>query len=80
MAIFKAVSEGHLKFSELCVVADSPELTAPCGACRQIIWEFCGDIPILMANLQGKRLAVTTSEIIPLAFDKRKLEAVDKKS
>ncbi len=80
VAIFKAVSEGHLKFSELCVVADSPELTAPCGACRQIIWEFCGDIPILMANLQGKRLAVTTSEIIPLAFDKRKLEAVDKKS
>ena len=79
VAIFKAVSDGHLEFTALCVVADSPQLTAPCGACRQIIWEFCGDIPILMTNLQGKRLSVTTSEILPLAFDRNKLEAAESK-
>lgn len=78
VAIFKAVSDGHREFRALCVAADSPELTAPCGACRQIIWEFCGDIPVLMTNLEGERLFLRMSEMLPRAFDRRKLDAARK--
>lgn len=73
LAIFKAVSEGCRKFQKLCVVADTKELTPPCGACRQIIWEFCGNIPILLANLQGETLIVQSGELLPLPFDQSRL-------
>ena len=53
-AIFKAVSEGERGFEAIAVVADTDVLTPPCGACRQIIWEFCGDVPVIIANLKGK--------------------------
>ncbi len=45
VSVWKAVSEGETEFTSLAVVADTEELTPPCGVCRQIIWEFCGDIP-----------------------------------
>ncbi len=54
VAIFKAVSEGKRQFEKIFVVADTEDLTPPCGACRQIIWEFCGDIEIVLSNLYGK--------------------------
>ena len=44
VAIWKALSEGERKFTRLAVVVDTERLTPPCGACRQVIWEFCGDI------------------------------------
>lgn len=69
VAIFKAVSEGETDFEEIAVVADTDQLTPPCGPCRQIIWEFCGDIPITMTNLKGKTETVQTSELLPRAFD-----------
>jgi cytidine deaminase len=68
-AIFKAISEGKKEFAEIAVVADTDELTPPCGACRQIIWEFCGDIPVILTNLQGKSEIVQMSELFPRAFD-----------
>src|ERR1700690_1678167 len=43
VAIFKAISEGERGFDAIAVVTDTDSLTPPCGACRQIIWEFCGD-------------------------------------
>ncbi len=55
-AIFKAISEGERGFEAIAVVANTDTLTPPCGACRQIIWEFCGDVPVIMANLKGKVL------------------------
>src|SRR5271154_770638 len=55
IAIFKALSAGHRKFVRIAVAADTDVLTPPCGACRQIIWEFCNDIPMLLTNLKGKR-------------------------
>lgn len=73
VAIFKAVSEGFLHFTRLCVVADTDRLTPPCGACRQIIWEFCGDIPILMANLKGDRQEVQSQTLLPFPFDRSQL-------
>ena len=53
VAVFKAVSEGLRGFDAIAVVADSPRLTAPCGPCRQILWEFCGDIWVHMVDLRG---------------------------
>jgi cytidine deaminase len=69
VAIFKAISEGQTSFTRIVVVADTDELTPPCGACRQIIWEFCGDIPVVMANLKGKTETLLMSELLPRAFD-----------
>ena len=69
VAIFKAITEGERKFVKICVVADTETLTPPCGACRQIIWEFCGDVEVLMANLQGETATLQMSELLPKAFD-----------
>ncbi len=74
VAIWKAVSEGAKGFSQIAVVADTEELTPPCGVCRQIIWEFCGDIPVTFANLSGKTETVRMSELLPRAFDTKFLK------
>lgn len=68
-AIFKAISDGGRGFSRVAVVADTPTLTPPCGACRQILWEFCGDVEIVLANLQGKSEALRLGTLLPRAFD-----------
>jgi len=69
VAIFKAISEGERGFDAIAVVADTPVLTPPCGACRQLIWEFCGDVDIILANLKGQVEVVRTSAILPRPFD-----------
>lgn len=69
VAIFKAISEGERGFSAIAVVTDTEVLTPPCGACRQLIWEFCGDIPVSMANLSGKIEVVQMKELFPRPFD-----------
>jgi cytidine deaminase len=74
VAIFKAISEGKKDFTQLAVVADTDNLTPPCGACRQIIWEFCGDIPIILSNLSGENATFQMSELLPKAFDANFLE------
>lgn len=74
VAIWKAVSEGEKEFAHIAVVADTKELTPPCGVCRQIIWEFCGDIPISFANLDGKTETLQMKELLPRAFDTKFLK------
>ncbi len=69
VAIFKAVSEGERGFDAIAVVTDVPGLTPPCGACRQIIWEFCGDVPVVLANLDGKVETETAGKLLPRPFD-----------
>ena len=69
VAIWKAVSEGEKEFEKIAVVADTQELTPPCGVCRQIIWEFCGDVPVIFANLKDDSETVKMSELLPRAFD-----------
>ena len=69
VAIFKAISEGEKNFKHLAIVADTDNLTPPCGACRQIIWEFCGDVEIVLANLQDETESFQMSELLPRAFD-----------
>ena len=74
VAIWKAISEGKRKIKHIAVVADTEELTPPCGVCRQIIWEFGGDIPVIMANLKGKIETVQMKELLPRAFDTKFLK------
>lgn len=69
-AIFKALSEGERKFTRIAVVADTESPTPPCGACRQIIWEFCGDVEVIMANLTKVTANLQMKDLLPLPFDK----------
>ena len=69
VAIFKAVSEGARRFQRVAVVADTDPLATPCGACRQILWEFCGDVEVTLANLSGKTETLRLGTLIPRAFD-----------
>ena len=69
VAVWKAVSEGARKFEAIAIVADTDTLTPPCGACRQILWEFCGDIEIILANLRGKTESYRLAELFPKPFD-----------
>jgi cytidine deaminase len=69
VAIFKALSEGERGFDAIVVVTDAEKLTPPCGACRQIIWEFCGDAEVILGNLKGKVEIHRMSALFPLPFD-----------
>ncbi len=69
VAIFKAISEGERGFDAIAVVTDAGTLTPPCGACRQLIWEFCGDAEVVLANLQGKQEVHRMSALFPKPFD-----------
>jgi len=69
VAVFKAISEGARKFRRVAVVADTDTLTPPCGACRQILWEFCGDVEVTLANLQGKTETFRMLDLFPRPFD-----------
>jgi len=69
VAVFKAISEGARKFRRIAIAADTEELTPPCGACRQILWEFCGDIEITLLNLRGKSEMLQLKDLFPRAFD-----------
>ena len=69
VAVFKAISEGARKFRRIAVVADTDALTPPCGACRQILWEFCGNIDIILANPRGKTETLHLRDLFPRPFD-----------
>jgi cytidine deaminase len=73
VAIFKALSEGHRQFTRIVVVADTAAPTPPCGACRQIIWEFCGDVEVILANTTTVTSSLQMKDLLPLPFDKRLL-------
>ena len=74
VAIWKALSEGERDFTELVIVADTEQLTPPCGTCRQIIWEFAKHAKITLANLRGETQEVDIRELLPRAFDARFLK------
>ncbi|MBA2501325.1 MAG: cytidine deaminase [Pyrinomonadaceae bacterium] len=69
VAMWKALSEGARGFKRIAVVADTEKLTSPCGACRQLIWEFCGDVPVVLANLRGDVEIYQMRDLLPRAFD-----------
>jgi cytidine deaminase len=69
VAIFKAISEGARQFTRVAVAADTELLTPPCGACRQILWEFCGDIELTLVNPRGKNETFRLKDLFPRPFD-----------
>ena len=69
IAIFKAMSEGVRRFTRIAIAADTETLTPPGGACRQILWEFAGDIEITLVNLHGKTETMRLATLFPRAFD-----------
>jgi len=73
VAVLKAVSEGHRAFRRIAVVADTKDPTPPCGPCRQILWEFCGDIEVILANLTDDKGHHQLKDLFPLPFDARLL-------
>jgi len=73
VAMFKALSEGHRTFSRIAIVADTDDPTPPCGACRQILWEFAGDLEVVLANLTQEKGVHRLKDLLPLPFDARLL-------
>ena len=69
VAVFKAISEGVRKFRRVAIAADTEALTPPCGACRQILWEFCGDVEIVLVNPRGKTETCRLKDLFPKPFD-----------
>ena len=75
VALYKALSEGKgLRFTRIAVVADTDDPTPPCGSCRQLLWEYCGDIEVVLANLSEVKRRMRLSQLLPLPFDARLLE------
>jgi cytidine deaminase, homotetrameric len=69
VAIFSAISQGARKFTRVAVAADTETLTPPCGACRQILWEFCGDVELTLVNPRGKTEVFRLKDLFPRPFD-----------
>ncbi|HET9539657.1 MAG TPA: cytidine deaminase [Candidatus Limnocylindria bacterium] len=73
VAMFKALSEGHRRFRRIAVVADTQAPTPPCGACRQILWEFGGDLEVVLGNLRRVTGRMQLKDLLPMPFDRRLL-------
>lgn len=71
-ALFSAISSGHNKFKALAVI--TKDGGTPCGACRQVIWDLCGDIPIFIADENGNVDETTSKTLLPKAFDDSSLK------
>ncbi len=69
VAVFKAISEGAREFQRIAIAADTAQLTPPCGACRQILWEFCGNIEIILLNPHGLEETLHLKDLFPRPFD-----------
>ncbi|MPY87145.1 MAG: cytidine deaminase [Luteitalea sp.] len=69
VAMFKALSEGHRHFVRVAIVTDTDAPAPPCGACRQILWEFGGDLEIVLANLEREIERYRLADLLPLPFD-----------
>jgi cytidine deaminase len=74
VALYKALSDGRDGFTRIAVVADTEEPTPPCGSCRQLLWEYCGDIEVVLANLSDVKGRMRLSQLLPLPFDARLLK------
>ena len=78
--MFKAVSEGDLTFTALAVAADTAGPVSPCGACRQVMAEFCPpDMPVYLTNLKGDVQETTVKELLPGAFSTEDLKYAARK-
>jgi cytidine deaminase len=77
-AIFKAVSEGERKFKAIAIASDDKDFCPPCGACRQVISDLCGDIDVVMVNQKKELKIVKLSDLLPLPFGGERLSQKSK--
>jgi cytidine deaminase len=70
VALFSAVASGEKRFTEIAIVSSATEPIPPCGACRQVMWELCGDIKVSTYNLKGAKKEFRLSKLLPLPFEK----------
>ena len=73
-AIFKAISEGERKFKAIAVAGDTDGFISPCGACRQVVSDLCGDIDVILVNSKNETKVMKTSELLPFAFSDKDLK------
>ena len=73
VALWKALSEGEREFREIAVVTEAEIVTLPCGACRQLLWEYCGNITIHLHSLKGSDNTHQLADLLPFPFDSRSL-------
>lgn len=78
-AIGNAVVHGEREYQAIAVVAESPEPCVPCGACRQVLAEFGGDLLVYMANLDGEVRVRRLSELLPESFGRKALGRGDER-
>jgi cytidine deaminase len=74
LALFSAVARGLRRFTRIAIVTDTPTPTSPCGACRQVLWEFAPEAEVVLANLAGRVQKYTVRELIPHAFDRKQIQ------
>lgn len=74
VALFKALSEGHRRFEAIAISASAPRPTPPCGSCRQLLWEFCGDIPVIAVGTKGDISRTTLGSLFPEPFGPNNLK------
>lgn len=72
-AMFTAITEGERKFKAIAIVADDPDFTPPCGACRQVLSDLAGNIDVIMVNSRGDMTIVKLYDLLPYAFDGKHL-------
>ena len=70
VALWKALSEGVREFTRIAIVTDAPVVTPPCGACRQLLWEYCGDIPVHLHSLRQIDEYYQLADLLPHPFDR----------
>ncbi|HVR41939.1 MAG TPA: cytidine deaminase [Thermoanaerobaculia bacterium] len=68
VALLAALSQGEREFDAIAVVSQSPEPATPCGPCRQLLWEYCGDLEVVLASLSGKIETHSLAELLPRPF------------
>ena len=74
-AVFKALLDGDRKFHSIAIAGDSDQYLTPCGACRQILMEFCGkDLEVIMVNNKGEIKTLRMSELLPHSFNEEFLK------
>ncbi len=75
VALVKALSDGLRTFVAIAVTADAARPTPPCGACRQLLWEYCGDIPVIMANAREITMRTSLGALLPEPFGPANLKS-----
>ena len=72
VALTKALSEGKLKFTQIAIVGPTKGYCPPCGACRQLLYDYAPEIDIILSNDEDYKV-ISLKELLPLAFEETQL-------